>query len=76
MSEPVDLAGLEQRLAEVEIRLAFVDDAVAALARADTDRERRLLALERTLDDMRAELQSMRLAMGHSAQDEPPPPHY
>lgn len=67
---------LQNRLAELETRLTFVDDTVNALADADAMQSRRMLSLEQAMRDLRTELSSMRSAIGSDAQDEPPPPHY
>ncbi len=67
---------LQMRLADLETRLTFMDDTVGALADADTMQSRRLLALEQAMKDLRAELASMRAAVGDDPHDEPPPPHY
>lgn len=66
----------DSRLDELEVRLTFLDDAMASLIDADADRSRRLMAIERALADLRAELAGLRSAVGHDAKDEPPPPHY
>lgn len=69
-------ADLERRLEELEVRLTFVDETVSALAAADAEQAMRLLALERVLQDLRAELSSLRTAQGSDPHSEPPPPHY
>jgi SlyX protein len=68
--------GLEQRLAELEVRLTFIDDTVEALAVADADQSQRIAALERALRELRGELMSVRLGQAPDPQSEPPPPHY
>jgi len=67
---------LEQRLTELEVRLAFVDETVQALAAADSDQSMRLVVLERMVRELRAELAAMRVAQSHDPHSEPPPPHY
>lgn len=67
---------ITERLADLEVRLTFVDDTVTALANADASQSRRLLALEQAMRDLRAELASIRAALGHDPHSEPPPPHY
>lgn len=68
---------LEQRLTELEVRLTFIDDTVAALTTADADQSQRIALLERIVRDLRGELASLRLSgPGHDPHDEPPPPHY
>lgn len=67
---------MAERLNDLEVRLTFVDDTVTSLADADASLTRRLLALERAIRDMRAELATIRTALGDDARNEPPPPHY
>jgi len=69
-------AAPEQRLTELEIKLAFVDETVRALADADADQSRRIVALEGMLRDVRRELASLRLLQADDTRHEPPPPHY
>ena len=66
----------EQRLTELEVRLAFIDDAVQALVSADADQSMRIATLERMVRDLRSELASVRTGQGHDPHSEPPPPHY
>jgi SlyX protein len=66
----------EQRLTELEVRLAFIDDAVQALVAADAEQSMRIAALERMIRDLRSELASVRTGHGHDPHSEPPPPHY
>lgn len=65
-----------QRVSELEIKLTFLDDTVSALSSADAEQAQQLRRIERSLSEMRAELHALRLALGHDARDEPPPPHY
>lgn len=65
-----------ERLSELEIKLTFLDDTVSDLTTVDAQRSQRLNAIERGLADIRNELASLRMALGHDAHDEPPPPHY
>ncbi|HET6587952.1 MAG TPA: SlyX family protein [Oleiagrimonas sp.] len=67
---------LQERLADLETRLTFMDDTILTLADADTLQSRRLLELERAMHDLRAELASMRAALNDDPRNEPPPPHY
>jgi SlyX protein len=67
---------LEQRLAELEVKLTFIDDTVQSLMTADADQSMRIAALERSLRDLRGELSSMRVAQSDDPHSEPPPPHY
>lgn len=66
----------EQRLTELEVRLAFIDEAVQGLVAADAEQSMRIAALERMISDLRSELASVRTGQGHDQHSEPPPPHY
>ncbi|MGE7137062.1 SlyX family protein [Luteibacter sp. NPDC031894] len=70
------MGDLEERLTELEVRLAFVDDTVNALSSADAEIARRLDLLERTVRDLRSDLVNMRAGLGSDPTTEPPPPHY
>ena len=70
------MSSTEQRLTELEVRLAFIDDAVQALVGADAEQSVRIATLERLVRDLRGELETVRLGQGHDPQSEPPPPHY
>jgi SlyX protein len=67
---------LEERLTELETKLAFVDDTLGTLNDAVAAQDRRLHDLRNALDRLRHELLAMRGALAHDAADEPPPPHY
>jgi SlyX protein len=67
---------IEQRLADLEVRLTFLDDTVQALAAADAEQAMRIVELERLLHLLRQELQSARLGPASDPHSEPPPPHY
>lgn len=66
----------EQRLAELEVKLTFIDDTLNALVNADAERSQRMAALERLVRDLRSELSTLRVSQGHDPHSEPPPPHY
>lgn len=66
----------EDRMMELEMRLAFIDDTVNGLSSADIEISRRLDRLERALRDLRSDLMNMRAGLGSDAANEPPPPHY
>jgi SlyX protein len=66
----------EQRLTELEVRLAFIDDAVQALVAADAEQSLRIATLERLVRDLRSELETVRLGQAPDPHSEPPPPHY
>ncbi|HEY0232584.1 MAG TPA: SlyX family protein [Dokdonella sp.] len=67
---------LEDRLTELEVRLAFVDDTLGALNDLVAAHDRQLLELRNAMARLRSDLVSVRGALSHDAHDEPPPPHY
>jgi len=69
-------APLEDRLTELEVRLAFVDDTMAALNDLVAAHDRQLLDLRNAMDRLRSDLVSVRGSLSHDVHDEPPPPHY
>jgi SlyX protein len=69
-------ASLEDRLTELEMRIAFVDDTMASLSDMVAAHDRHLQALRDTMDRLRSELVSVRGSLSHDVHDEPPPPHY
>jgi len=71
MSTPND-----ERMNELELKLTFLDDAVASLNDGEAQQTRRLLQLENALAELRRELASLRTSLADNVQDEPPPPHY
>lgn len=70
------MSSTEDRLTELEVRLAFIDDAVQALVAADAEQSLRIATLERLVRDMRNELETVRLGQDPGPHSEPPPPHY
>jgi SlyX protein len=70
------MSDTDERLMELEVRLAFIDDTVNSLSSADAEIARRLDLLERALREMRSDLSTMRAGLGGDPTSEPPPPHY
>lgn len=70
------MAEVDDRITELEVRLAFIDDTVNGLSSADVEIARRLDLLERAVRDLRSDLVNMRAGLGSDAANEPPPPHY
>ncbi|MBS0431609.1 MAG: SlyX family protein [Proteobacteria bacterium] len=66
----------EERLNELETRMAFLDDALAGLSTAEAENAQRMLAIERTLAQLRVELAALRTGLDDDVRREPPPPHY
>ncbi|HKU79438.1 MAG TPA: SlyX family protein [Rhodanobacteraceae bacterium] len=60
---------------ELELKLTFLDDAVASLNDGEAQQTRRLLQLENALAELRRELASLRTSLVDNVNDEPPP-HY
>ena len=69
-------APLEDRLTELEVRLAFVDDTMAALNATVSEHDRVLQEMRLAIERLRAELGGVRTALAQDVRDEPPPPHY
>ena len=69
-------APLEDRLTELEVKHAFVDDTMATLNATVSDHDRALADIRIALERLRVELTGMRSALAHDSHDEPPPPHY
>lgn len=67
---------LEDRLTELEVRLAFVDDTMNVLNDTVAAHEQQLLDMRLAMDRLRSELVAMRGSLTQDARDEPPPPHY
>ncbi|MEZ5461539.1 SlyX family protein [Dokdonella sp.] len=70
------MSTLEERLTELEVRLAFIDDGVTALNAAVAMQDQTMLSMRRELDRMREDLLGLRSALGNDTSNEPPPPHY
>ena len=69
-------AAHDDRVTELEVRLAFIDDALMALTEAEAQQTQRMQAIERTLAQLRVELDALRTALAEDVRSEPPPPHY
>ena len=67
---------LEERLTELEVRLAFVDDTMLSLSDTIAQHDRHLHELRNAIDALRSDLLVVRGTLGDAVQDEPPPPHY
>lgn len=66
----------DERMNELELKLTFLDDAVASLNDSEVQQSQRLLQLESTLTELRKELTALRTSLSDDVHDEPPPPHY
>jgi SlyX protein len=69
-------ASLEDRLTELEVRIAFVDDTMNTLSETVAAQDRHLHELRGAMERLRGELVAMRGTFANDVHDEPPPPHY
>ena len=67
---------LTARVDELETRLAFLDDTLAALNEVVAAHDRHLLQAVDEMRRLRSDLQALRGALSPDPHDEPPPPHY
>lgn len=67
---------LEQRLTELEVRIAFIDNTMHALDTAVAAQDRFIVQFQREFESLRGELAQVRVALSPEMGDEPPPPHY
>ncbi|MEM1432813.1 MAG: SlyX family protein [Pseudomonadota bacterium] len=75
MSERADTL-VEERLNELEFKLAFVEQLLGDLNDALTTESARVSALERQIDGLQQRLQSAVAGASGDPRSEPPPPHY
>ena len=66
----------DERINELELKLTFLDDAVASLNDSEAQQSQRLLKLENALSELRRDLSALRTSLADDVHDEPPPPHY
>ena len=67
---------MNERLIELEVRVAFQDQTIQALNEAVTHQQAQLERLTRELVRLRAQLTSQAPALVIPADQEQPPPHY
>lgn len=67
---------MDDRLIELESRLAFQDHAVQELNDVIVRQQREIDALRRELEALRAQLKALAPALVGGRGEEPPPPHY
>ncbi|HET6604772.1 MAG TPA: SlyX family protein [Xanthomonadaceae bacterium] len=75
-SDDAALDRLEARVVELEMRVAFQDDTIAALNAAVLGRSAELEALGRRLEQALQDLEKLRGLQYPDPGSEPPPPHY
>lgn len=66
----------DERIDELELKLTFLDDAVASLNDSEMQQSQRLLKLENALTELRRDLSALRTSLADDVAGEPPPPHY
>jgi SlyX protein len=69
-------ANLEQRLTELEVRCAFIEQTLQSLDSTVIAQDRVLADLRRENERLRVELAQLRSGVAADVHDEPPPPHY
>lgn len=67
---------LEERVVELEMRVAFQDDTIQRLNTVVTAQSQRLEQLERRLELVLTDLKNLRGLLYADPSQEPPPPHY
>ncbi len=67
---------LEDRLRELEVRVAFIDDMLMSLNAGVAEHDRLVHELHRELKHLRDELGGVKNSLMHDPYSEPPPPHY
>lgn len=67
---------LEERLTELEVRFAFLEEAVTSLNSTIVAHDRLLMDMRDEFRRMRSELGVVRSSLSHDPSSEPPPPHY
>jgi SlyX protein len=69
-------ATLEERLTELEVRFAFLEDTVAVLNTTVAAHDRIISDMRDEFRRLRNELGVVRSSLNHDPASEPPPPHY
>jgi len=67
---------MENRLIELESRLAFQEHTLQELNGVVARQQQEILALRRELETLRTQLRAMAPALVANRAEEPPPPHY
>lgn len=67
---------LEERLNELEVRFAFLEQTMHMLDATVTAHDRLLIELRETFASIRGDLSQVKTALAHDVRDEPAPPHY
>ena len=67
---------MQERLAELEVRLTFQDKTIQELNEVVTRQQRQLDRMTRELETLKAQLQILAPLLVASQSEETPPPHY
>jgi len=67
---------MQERLAELEVRLTFQDKTIQELNEVVTLQQRQLDRMARELETLKAQLQILAPSLVSSRAEETPPPHY
>ena len=67
---------MEERIVELETRLAFQEDAIHHLNRTVDDQRCQIEALEQRVKQLQQRLKGLSPSPLEGEQQEPPPPHY
>ena len=67
---------MNERLTELEVRLAFQEKTIQDLNEVVTDQQRRIDRLAQELEAMKSRLAALAPSMVIPQEDEKPPPHY
>jgi SlyX protein len=67
---------MEERIVELETRLAFQEDTIQHLNQTVSDQQRQIDALKETVETLKQRLRSISPSPVGSEGPEPPPPHY
>ena len=67
---------MENRLIELETRLAFQEDALQALNTVVVRQQREIAEFTRQIETLKIQLRAVATASGTDGTDETPPPHY
>lgn len=67
---------MDDRLVDVETRVAFQEEAIRKLSDALSDQERQIYRLTRELEWLRANFSALAPSLISRPEDEGPPPHY
>ena len=67
---------MADRVTELEVRVAFIEDSLASLGSTIAEHDRKLRESCVLLERLSADHRQLRIALAHDVHDEPPPPHY